>query len=214
MVVVPASDLRDLLVTDRAESSLLFPEGKQLVFPFEGRCYLNVKAFFKVAFPRWVIRVRFPLYFEMPLDWHMYSTDEISRLCFFVSEEHPVISLQGCEVFLRLPCLGFSSVPSIYPPPDGLIDHPIYGIADLLTDTMPVVVRPSSNNRVEFGYQCCSRERFVGLHDLSDFLSECFHVLFGGGNQQFVLASGFVLAYVLSEEIQPLLTMCDDGLLW
>jgi hypothetical protein len=180
-VAVPASDLGDLLVTDWAESSLLFPEGKQLAFPLESRCYLNVKALFEVAFPRRVIRVRFPLYFDMPLDWRMYGTDEVSRLFFSVSEEHPVVSLDRGEVFLHLPCLGFSSMPSVYPFPDGQIDHPIYGIEDLLTDNMPVVVRPSSNDRVEFGYQSCGRERFVGLHDLSDFLQECFHVLYWRG---------------------------------
>ena len=169
-MAVPASDLGNLLVADWTESFLFLPEGMQPVFPFEGRCHLNVKALFEIAFPRWVIRVRLPLDFDMPLDWRVYSTDEVSRLCFSASEEHPVISLDGCEVFLPLPCLGFSSMPSVYPFPDGQVDHPIYGIEDLLTDNMAVVVRPSSNNRVEFRYQCSGRERFVGLHDLSDFL--------------------------------------------
>ena len=59
------------------------------------------------------------------------------------AEEDPVVPLDGREVFLRLPCLGFFSMPSVYPFRDGQIDHPIYGIEDLLTDNMPVIVGPS-----------------------------------------------------------------------
>src|SRR5512135_2060186 len=99
MMAMPASDLGDPLVADGAESCLFFPKGKQPVFPFEGRCHVNVETVFKVAFPCWVVRVGFPLNFDMPLDWRMYSADEVSRLCFFGSEERPVISLPGCEVF-------------------------------------------------------------------------------------------------------------------
>ena len=47
MMAMPTCDLGDLLVADWAESSLFFPEGKQPVFPFEGRCHFNVETFFK-----------------------------------------------------------------------------------------------------------------------------------------------------------------------
>ena len=69
-MAVPSGDLGDLLVADRAESSLLFPEGEQPVFPFEGCLHVNVETFFKVAFPCRVIRVGFPLDFDVPFDWH------------------------------------------------------------------------------------------------------------------------------------------------
>ena len=71
MMAVPASDLGDLLVADWAESSLVFPEGMQPVVPFEGRCHVNGKTFFKVAFPCWVIRVGFPLNFDVSNDRHV-----------------------------------------------------------------------------------------------------------------------------------------------
>ena len=129
------------------------------------------------------------------------------------AEEDPVVSLDGREVFLRLPGLGFSSVPSVHPSPDGLIDHRIYRTEGFFADDMPVVVRPASNNRVEFRYEFAGRQGFVGLHDLPNFLKECFHILFGWGNEQLVPFSRLVLAYILTEEIKPLLNMCDDGLL-
>ena len=104
-------------------------------------------------------------------------------------------------------------MPSVYPSPDGLIDHRIYRTESFIADDMPVVVRPTANHRVEFLYQFPSRQGFVGLHDLSDFLKKCFHILLGWGNKQFVLFAHLVLAYVLTEEIEPLFNMRDEGLL-
>jgi len=210
---VPAGDLGDLLVTDWAESSLFFPEGKQPVFPLEGRCHPNVETFFKVAFPCQVIWVGFPLDFDVSYDRHACRADKVTCVVLRRAEKDPVISLDGREVFLRLPCLGFSSVSSVHPSPDGLIDHRIYRIEGFIADDVPVIVRPTSNNRVEFGYQFPSRQGFVGLHDRSDFLKECFHILFGWGNEQLVPFSRLVLTYVLTEEVEPILNMRDEGLL-
>lgn len=212
-MAVPASDLGDLLVADWAESSLFFPEGMQPVVPFEGRCHLNVETFFKVAFPCRVIRVGFPLDFDVSYDRYACRAYEVTCLFLRRAEEDPVISLDGCEVFLRLPCLRFSSVPSVHPSPDGLIDHRIYRTEGFIADDMLVVVCPPSNNRVEFRYQFPSRHGFIGLHDLSDFLKECFHILFRRSNEQLVPFSRLVLAYVLTEEIKPLLNRRDAGLL-
>ena len=66
------------------------------------------------------------------------------------AEEDPVVPLDGREVFLRLPSLGFTSVPSVHPSPDGLIDHRINGTEGFVADDMPVVVGPTANHRVEF----------------------------------------------------------------
>lgn len=149
-MAVPASDLGDLLVADWAESSLFFPEAMQPVVPFEGRCHLNVETFFRVAFPCRVIRVGFPLNFDVSYDRHVCRAYEVTCLFLHRAEEDPIVSLDGCEVFLRLPCFGFSSVPSVHPSPDDLIDHRIYRTEGFIADDMPVVVRPPSNNRVEF----------------------------------------------------------------
>jgi len=51
-MAMPSGDHGDLLVADRAESSLLFPEREQPAFSFERCVHANIKAFLKVAFPR------------------------------------------------------------------------------------------------------------------------------------------------------------------
>src|SRR5258708_15288387 len=148
MMAMPTRDLGDLWVADWAEASLFLPEGKQPVFPFEGRCHLNVKTFFIIAFPCRVIRVGFPLNFDVSYDRHVCRAYEVTCVFLHRSEKDPVVSLDGREVFLRLPGLGFSSVPSVHPSPDGLIDHRIYRTEGFVADDMPVVVRPTSNHRV------------------------------------------------------------------
>ena len=55
----------------------------------------------------------------------------------------------------------------------GLIDRVIYGTEDFLADDMLVIVRPTSNDRVEFRDQFSSRRAFVRLHDVSDLFQEC-----------------------------------------
>ncbi len=213
-MAVPSGDLGDLLVADWAESSLFFPEGMQPVFPFEGCCHLNVEAFFKVAFPCRVIRVGFPLNFHVSSDRHVRSTCEVMRLLINSAEKDPVVSLDGGEVFLRFPCFRFSSVSSVHPSPDGLIDHCINGTKGFFADDMPMIGRPTSNDRVEFRDQFPGRQGFVCLHDLPNFLKECFHILLGWANKQLVPFSHLVLAYVLAQEIKPILDMRDEGLLW
>src|SRR5260370_9608169 len=125
MMVVPGSDVGDFLVADWAESSLFFPEGMQPVVPFEGRCHLNVETFFKVAFPCRVIRVGFPLDFDVSYNRHACRAYEVTCLFLCRAEEDPVISLDVREFFLRLPCLRFSSWSSFHPSPVALLYHRI-----------------------------------------------------------------------------------------
>jgi hypothetical protein len=54
---MPSCDLCNFLLTHRAESVLLFPEMEQPLFPFQGVRYVNVKTFFIVALPCWIIRI-------------------------------------------------------------------------------------------------------------------------------------------------------------
>ncbi len=176
-MTVPSGDPGDLLVADRAESSLLFPERKQPAFSSERCLHADIETFLKVAFPRWVIWVGFPLDFDVPCDRHAVSSREVPCLFTICSEKYPVIASAGLEVFLRFPCVGFTRVSSVDPSLECLIDRLIYGAEGFLADHMPVIVRPSSNDRIEFRYQFSGWQRFVGLHDVSDLLQEGGHVL-------------------------------------
>jgi hypothetical protein len=61
MMVVPACEPGDLLVTNRTETVLVFPQVQQLPATFEGVRHLHAEAFFEVHFPLGVIRFAVPL---------------------------------------------------------------------------------------------------------------------------------------------------------
>lgn len=213
-MAVPSSNLGDLLVADRAESFLLFPEREQPAFSFERCLHANIETFLKVAFPLKIIRVRFSPNFDVSSDRHGIRSGKMPGLLTLRSEEYPVIASAGLEVFLRLPCFGFPGVSSVDPSFEGLIDRLIYGAKDFLADYMPVIVRPTSDNGIEFRDQFSGWERFVGLHDVSDLFQEGGHILLRRLDQKFVPSSRFVLAYILAQEIKPVLDMRNERLFW
>jgi hypothetical protein len=74
---------------------------------------------------------------------------------------------------------------------------------------MPVILHPTPDHRVEAQYQVASRGLLVGLYNVSDFLQESFHVFLGGLGQ----VRAAVFPDMLSEKVEPLVDMCDVGLL-
>lgn len=68
MVVVPPSEFGDLLMAERTETVLLFPEREKLPFPLEVVYHFHVETLFKVHFPCWVIWVSLALNFHVPRD--------------------------------------------------------------------------------------------------------------------------------------------------
>src|SRR5215472_8476163 len=68
VVVVPAGETGDLLLADRTDSFLFFPEGNPLVFPLEVLRHLDTEAFFKVRFPGWVVGIGRSFDFPVALD--------------------------------------------------------------------------------------------------------------------------------------------------
>ena len=125
-MAVPSCDLGDLLVADRAESPLLFPEREQPAFSFERCLHANIEAFLKVAFPRWVVGVSFSLDFDVSCNRHTVGSREMPDLLTLLSEKYPVIASAGLEVFLRFPCVRFMGVSSVHPSFEGVIDRFIY----------------------------------------------------------------------------------------
>lgn len=76
MVVVPSCESRDLLLADRANPFLLFPEGKQLSFPLEIVYHFDVEAFFNVLFPGGILGVCLSFDFHMSLDRDICRVEE------------------------------------------------------------------------------------------------------------------------------------------
>ncbi len=126
MVVMPSCECGDLLLTDRTETVLLFPEGNQLPFPLEIVYHLHAEAFFKVLFPSGIVGVCFSLDFHMPFDRDVCRVEEtIFYDAFFGcddSVEDPVLPIGGFEVALLHPLFGFVGVSPFRPSPQGLED--------------------------------------------------------------------------------------------
>jgi hypothetical protein len=114
MVVVPSCELSDLLLTDRTETVLLFPQGAQLPFPLEIVSHFDAKAFFKVLFPSRIIGVCFCLAFPMSLASTMSWVQEILfDEAFFGcddSVEDPILPMDGVKVSLLHPLFGLVGV--------------------------------------------------------------------------------------------------------
>ncbi len=208
---MPSCDFRDFLLTHRAESVLLFPQMDEPVFPFQGVCYVNVETFFIVRFPFWVIGIGLCFDFSVSFDWYAGGLCQVVDLTILFSREDPIVSTRGLEVFLRDPVVGFLWVSSFHPLSQSSIDRVVYSMKNVCAHDVLMILCPSSNDRIEHQDQSASRERLVLLDDVPDLFQVSMHILSRWFDQQFVLLSCFVLAYILTQEIEPLLNMSNVG---
>jgi len=141
----------------------------------------------------------------------MAGSGQVAGLLIDLAVKHPGVSSHRCEVFLRDPCIGFAGVSPFHPLLHRLIDGLVYVVEGFLTHHMSVVVGPAPNHPIEEQDQESGREGIVSLHDLSDLLEEGFDILLGRFDQQFTLFAGFVLAYILAEEVEPFIDVRDEG---
>lgn len=141
-MAVPSCDLGNLLVTDWAQTALFFPEMDQPLFPFEGIYHLHVEAFFIVAFPFWVVRISLSTDLGVSFYRHMRGICEIMHFFFDFSEEHPVISSDGFEVFLRNPFFRFPWMSSFYPLSHGMVNRIVYHFERFFAHRMMMIVCP------------------------------------------------------------------------
>jgi hypothetical protein len=149
-MAVPSRNLRDFLLTHWAESVLLFPEVDKPTFSFQGIYDVNVQTFFVVGFPFWVIWVSLRFDFDVSLNWHVSGLREAIFLTFHLSVKDPIVPLDGLEVFLRDPFVGFLWVSSFHPPSESLIDRVVYGSEDFCAHHMLVILCPSSNDWIQY----------------------------------------------------------------
>jgi hypothetical protein len=78
---------------------------------------------------------------------------------------------------------------------------------------MLMVLCPTSNDGIKHENESSRRQCLVLCDDFPDLFQVCMHILSCWFNQQFALLSCFVLAYVLTQEIEPVLNMGDAGFL-
>ena len=68
VMVMPSRQFGDLLVADRTEPVLRFPQMEQPPSSSQVLCHLHAQAFLEVEFPSWVLRVGCALDFTVPPD--------------------------------------------------------------------------------------------------------------------------------------------------
>lgn len=111
MMVVPSCQFGDLLIAERTETLLLFPEVEEFPFSFEGVHHLHAKALLEVHFPFGIIRISSALDFDVSLNGDTFRLEQANGLHNPIlskdfSTEHPVLPLNRLEVFLLDPLLG------------------------------------------------------------------------------------------------------------
>jgi len=212
-MAVPSRYPGDFLLTDRTESVLLFPEMAKPAFPLERVCHVNVETFFIVVLPLRIIGVGLAFDFGVSLNGHAPCLCEEVFLTLHFSIKDPIVPFDGLEVFLRDPGIGFLGVSSFHPPSQCSIDRVVYVMKHVCADDVAMILCPPPNDGIEHQDQSARRQRVVLLDDVPELFQVSKHILLRWFNQQFVLLSCFVLAYVLTQEIEPILNMRDAGFL-
>jgi hypothetical protein len=190
VMVVPSCESGDLLVANRTETVLVFPQVQQLPAAFEGVCHLHAEAFFEVHFPLRVVRVCCAFDFDMPLNGHVTCTKErecvglplVTRAC---PHEGPLASVMRAKVFLRHPSARLFWMSPCGPGPPTPEDGCIHSDEGGFAYHVAVRVCPPANHGIELGNQLASRGLLVCLHDFPDVPEECFDILAGWFDQQF-----------------------------
>ena len=214
VMAMPPRQFGDFLVTERAESLLLFPKVVEFPFPLQVLLRFHIEAMLKVGFPGRVIRIGVLSDFHLPLNGCACCCAQLYLMGFPVflghgSKEHPLPVSNGTEVFLSYPFFPFMGVPSLCPLPHKLVDGAVNFRVDRFAHDMLVVQRPSPNTRIERHDQPSRRDLLAIFHDLSDFFQEALYLLLGGFDDEFHLLALFVLAYILSEKVKSLGDMRD-----
>ena len=87
----------------------------------------------------------------------------------------------------------------------------VYLDEGLLAGDVPVIIRPSLNNRVELPYQISSRSLGIPGDYSSDFCSHGLHILLRWCDDNLAI---LIAAYMLSKEVTAILNLRDPGFFW
>ncbi len=157
MVDVPAGFLRDVLVTDRAGPFLCSPEPDE-EFPASPPQPRDPESTVIIFFPGRVIGVRLPTNLDMPCDRHFSQELEVDRShalmpSLDLTVEAPLLLTHRMVVAFLDPFNPLLRVSSFGPPPQTVEDGAVHALKGGLAHHVPVIVRPSPQDRVELGYQ-------------------------------------------------------------
>ncbi len=122
VMVMPSCEGGNLLVADRTETLLFSPEMKQLSSAFQLAGHLESQTQLKVLLPGGVIRIGFPMDFDVALDLDLGRTpqahlERCAMTAFGLAAEHPVPVLDVMKVLLFYPSLWLLRMPAACPSP-------------------------------------------------------------------------------------------------
>ena len=86
----------------------------------------------------------------------------------------------------------------------------VHGAEYLSANDVPVVIGPTTNNRIELGDEVTGLRCLVGLYDPSNLCKERLDVLFRRLDKELAV----ILANILPEKIETVLYVRDGRFLW
>ena len=210
----PACDPGDFCIALGAESALFIPEIAKSAGTPKRFQHVSPFAFFEVGFIGWIVRVSFAFYLDVSFDGSARGVvqPDFGRPCFVIAgftEEGPVTIPAPVKVFRFEPARAFVGVPSSCPLPQTREDVVIHVSERVFAHHVPMIVRPTTNLRVELIDQIGGRHAMGVFDDSSDAIQEGSNILLGRLDEQFPVG---ISAHVLSEEIKAVLHVRNDSL--
>ena len=197
----------------RYDSSVRLSLGRQGVSLPVAHAPCKSAAFLEVLRVLGIVGVGGPDDFNMASDCGAggFIEDEHLACSSFLGKPDAEVPVPGRrrEVFLSPPSSGLFGVASFGPAQQLPKDMMVQPIEGPLGGPVPIVVGPTSQERVEL-----AEERFLwfsqgGFDAEADFLAQGFHATLCGIGQQFVPK----FAHGVPQKVEPLVEVGDDGLL-
>ena len=173
--------------------------------------HFSLDALLEVAFPCRVIRIGLRFHFDVALDRDTGCLIEIDNflVSVFVLDfgmEAPLLS----EVAVSDPVGASVAVSPFRPTAKRLKDNMVDFLESVLATHVAMVVDPSPDKRVQLLDQVPGGCSGVFGDDGSHLTQYFFDTLFGRRNQEFA----FVLADILSQEVESFFKISNPGFLW
>src|SRR5579859_5258180 len=158
----PARDPSDFCIALRAESTLFMPEIAKSTGTPKRFQHVSPFAFFEVGFIGWIVRVGFAFDLDVSFDGSalgVVQPDFIwpSLVITGFTEEGPITVLTPFKVFRFEPARGLVRVPPPCPLQQTREDSAVHASKRAFAHHVPMIVRPTTNLRVELTDQVGGR---------------------------------------------------------
>jgi len=210
----PAREPSDFCMALRAYSTLFIPEIAKSAGTPKRFQHVSPFAFFEVGFIGWIVRVSFALYLDVPFDGSALGVVQPdflwpSLVITGFTEEGPITVFTPFKVFRFEPARGLVRVPSPCPLQQTREDGAVHASKRAFAHHVPMIVRPTTNLRVELTDQIGGRHAMCIFDCSSDARQEGSNILLGRLDEQFPVG---ISAHILSEEIKAVFHVRDDCL--